>query len=368
MKTTLLNKSNFPITRYSVPLTSAEWGHFTPFKFKSIDDTLDQSGVGWVSPQCPFEPERDDLTGCQIDNLLYATIRFDERLVSNSLLAKHTAIAEGKMMRETQAPKLSKGRRAEIKENEYLKLLKKTSPVTKLFEVVWRTDTEEVWLLANSARSKALFEELFFATFGLIPVELVHYNLAQLLVTPEQLDKVTSTVSEETVLVDIIAEKQDLAKDFMLWLWWGIDTDYFSSPEAQEEEKEEVLGVPLIHLVSDDGEETVVCKGGEEMREAMEALRQDKRPVQFSFVINDYMYTVRAPALSIHSLNVGSPHAEEEKGEDGDAQALIRAEAIGSALGRLDHYYKMWLEQAGASTTMPKIRNWIFNEEGADAE
>lgn len=368
MKSTLLDKKSFPITRYTVPkLEGLDFAQVAePYKFKSIDDTLDELEVGWVLPKRPFEPERWGLDECRIGDLLHISIRVDERVVSTSALEKNIAIAEEKLKLERQIPRLSRPQRLEIKEAERLKLLRRAMLSTALFEVVWRLETKEVWLLADSTRAKVLFEELFNTTFGILPVELVHYKLAQQLVTAELLGKVTPHISDEADLVSVIAEKQDMAKDFMLWIWHNIDMDSFSSPPEVQGEKENdlVQGVPLIHLTSNDGKESVICKGGEQMNEAMEALRQGKRPVQFSFVVNDFWFTVKAPSLSIHALGV--PLAAGDEGQD-DAGALVRADSIAGALAKFDHYYKMWLELHADDGVLADycadLGNWISEKE-----
>lgn len=60
---------------------------------------------------------------------------------------------------------LSKERKRELREQVALRLRARALPVPAVFEVVWNTQTDSVWLATTNAKVRDLFEDVFSATF-----------------------------------------------------------------------------------------------------------------------------------------------------------------------------------------------------------
>jgi len=189
-------------------------------RFNSIDDTTDELSLGWVHLDDPkannFNPPH-----CWRDHYLMFSLRRDQRKIPAALLKEHMEKAQDKFLAEnpgyTRVPKLKK---EEIKEAVRLKLLAKTLPDPKTYDVVWDTQRNLVTFTTLSQKTVELFQDHFKKTFeGLRLVAFHPYERGMLCLDSNgQLLLRQANKAGGDSYLELIQENQWIGKDFLLWL------------------------------------------------------------------------------------------------------------------------------------------------------
>jgi DNA recombination-dependent growth factor C len=133
--------------------------------FIDIEETSEESSMGWVQIfnqlDCSFPIE-----SWRFREIFGFSLRLDERKLPTRILNRYLAISEARFTAQT-GRKPNSTKKKEIKDALRLDLLRRSLLDTKLFEVVWLTEHQEVWLGAAGEKNRAMFEELWGRTFGL---------------------------------------------------------------------------------------------------------------------------------------------------------------------------------------------------------
>ncbi|MDQ7831705.1 MAG: hypothetical protein RDU30_08230 [Desulfovibrionaceae bacterium] len=137
--------------------------------FQDIDATADERSFGWVSFEDMLDNRFASAPPQKAHYLLFA-LRLDTRRISPAVFKKHLRVA---LDAERQAGKedgrnfLTKDRKTEIAEQVRLRLMARSLPIPAVFDVVWNTDTHDVYLNSTNSKVQELFEDMFTLTFEL---------------------------------------------------------------------------------------------------------------------------------------------------------------------------------------------------------
>ncbi len=162
-------------TRYRLtdPVPDALWAEIPDRlkknAFQDIDRTADERSFGWVSFDDWLDP---GFTAAPPEKgqFLAFTLRLDTRRVSPAVFKKHLQLAVNEYLSGIDDPAkrfVSKGRKAELKEQVALRLRARSLPIPAVFDVVWNTANGTLLLASTNAKVKSLFEDHFLATFEL---------------------------------------------------------------------------------------------------------------------------------------------------------------------------------------------------------
>jgi DNA recombination-dependent growth factor C len=144
--------------------------------FVDIEAAPEESSVGWVEIldhlSCDFADGAFDF-----GEYMGFSLRLDERKLPGKILNRYYAIAEAKFIKENNGKKPNSHKKNQIKESLRLDLLRRSLLSTSVWQAVWLTGRNEVWLDAASERVRGLFEDLWARTFGLglrllVPISL----------------------------------------------------------------------------------------------------------------------------------------------------------------------------------------------------
>ncbi|MDR1309116.1 MAG: recombination-associated protein RdgC [Deltaproteobacteria bacterium] len=133
--------------------------------FVDIEETSEESSLGWVQIFDQLSsafPQEDWRFG----EVLAFSLRLDERKLPARTLSRYCAIGEARFAAQT-GHKPNSVKKKEIKDALRQDLMRRSLLDTKLLEVVWLAETNEVWLGATGEKDRALFEEAWARTFGL---------------------------------------------------------------------------------------------------------------------------------------------------------------------------------------------------------
>ncbi len=155
------------------------------FGFEDIDDSYEESSLGWVSVHDMFDATFKNASWIAGDYITLS-LRMDERKVSAAVLKKCTAKEEERVRREKQVPKLSRAAKIEIKERVRIDLIRKTMPVPSVYDVVWNLSENSLIFFSTNKKAQALLEDHFKETFGLLIKQQIPYTTAETLLEEEQ--------------------------------------------------------------------------------------------------------------------------------------------------------------------------------------
>lgn len=156
------------------------------YAFWDIDQTDGEESYGWVST--------DDITdfgfeteACFRDEFISLAIRVDRRKIPKSIEKLHQRQAEKELLAQTGAEQLSKFQKKELADVVHKKLIQRIPPTPEVFDMVWNTLTDEVFLGATNQAAIDRFIDMFTTTFRLGLRLAFPYALGDKLVTEQAL-------------------------------------------------------------------------------------------------------------------------------------------------------------------------------------
>ena len=161
------------------------------FSFKDIDDTYDESSLGWVSISNMFDSEFRYASYANV-NFVTLSLRFDERKVSPAILKKFVQKEEERIKKEKQIPKISRSLRVEIKERIHSELMHKAIPLPSVFDLSWNLSDSTLLFFTTNSKAHALLEDYFKKTFDLTLIQQVPYITAENLLDDDEARKLSS--------------------------------------------------------------------------------------------------------------------------------------------------------------------------------
>lgn len=152
--------------------------------FRDIDESFEESSIGWVSVLNMFDSEFAYASYAAGDHLVLS-LRIDERKVAPKVLNKFCLKEEERLKKERQIPKLSRSQRMEIKENVKLMLMKKAPPVPAVYDLCWNLANGTLLFFSTNQKAQEILEDFFKDTFGLNIILQVPYLTAEHLLDVE---------------------------------------------------------------------------------------------------------------------------------------------------------------------------------------
>ncbi|MDR1036153.1 MAG: recombination-associated protein RdgC [Deltaproteobacteria bacterium] len=141
------------------------------YAFKDIENSSEEISLGWVELLDTLSFDFDDGSYRIGPNYVF-TMRQDQRKLPTKILNRYYMIREAEIQEKT-GRKPNSVKRKELKEALRLELLRRCLLTTDVWEVVWLTARQEIWLAGAGEKLRALFEEIWGRTFGLPLMMLV---------------------------------------------------------------------------------------------------------------------------------------------------------------------------------------------------
>jgi hypothetical protein len=199
--------------------------------FRPIDDTSEELSIGWVHLDDPKEHSFSNQPACFHEKYLVVSLRRDQRKVPAALLKEHCEKAYEQFMTDNNVSRVPKQRKEEIKELVRARLMAKTLPDPKVYDLVWDTEANMVTFTTLSPKTIEILEELFKKTFdGLRLVAFHPYERAMTVLDSyhQQLLAQANKAGGDSFL-ELIKENQWLGFDFLHWLTYqtmNSDSEY----------------------------------------------------------------------------------------------------------------------------------------------
>ncbi len=173
-------------TRFRIvdPVPSELWptvpDKLKQFAFRDIDEIPEERSWGWISFEDMLDVEWRSAPPEKGAYLAFA-LRLDTRRIPASVLKKHTLVAlreEENRIRDQGKKFVARARKMELRDQVRLGLMQRALPIPAVFEVVWATDSNCVYLASNNTKVIELFMEHFTLSFDLNLEPLTPYALA----------------------------------------------------------------------------------------------------------------------------------------------------------------------------------------------
>lgn len=327
--------------------------------FEDIDDKPHcEASRGWCDSgnmlTATFR-EADTIAG----PLVMLAFRMDKRAVPPAVLNKHFAIAVGDALAHQDSPFLSRARRKELKAQVKLRLQAKAMPVPRVFDVVWDTESGEVWLSSTAGNVVESFIAQFLLSFAVPLSPLAPLPLA-MREAPELSDALNALQPERLFgPCGTCAPEDFLGGEFLIWLWYRCREGL---PEGAGE-------LYFCHEVAcragGDDKASMTGRGSSGSAAAARAILEGQRPVKVAFTHtaengDDYEFTL-TDALGVRLTPPPTPPAEED--EDPCAVRLEKISLLKQFCKWLDDMYRMFLVlRTGAGWHMEALSMQLWLE------
>lgn len=162
----------------SLPGTMPDWAALLMKNvFRPIEETSDDEvSIGWVPADDPFSTDfmaGDFLLG----DFLVLSLRIDTRSVSPQVLKYHAMEEEKRVLDETGREKIAKNERKEIRERVRSRLLRRTLPGIRTFDMIWSLKEGEILFSSTADKVCQTFAEIFELTFKVMPVRQFSFSI-----------------------------------------------------------------------------------------------------------------------------------------------------------------------------------------------
>ncbi|MFW6388978.1 MAG: recombination-associated protein RdgC [Desulfohalobiaceae bacterium] len=157
--------------------------------FQEIEDSSQESSLGWVSQENMLDSNWHAASPFKGEYLVFA-LREDRKKVPPALFRKYYQLAlqeQQELNQEQGIDRVSRSQQKKLKEQVRSRLLSRSMPVPAVYEVVWNTGNQHIYLGSTSSRVRTLFEEHFSSSFRLNLEPMNGYFLARSLLDEERL-------------------------------------------------------------------------------------------------------------------------------------------------------------------------------------
>lgn len=161
------------------------------FAFQDIDDIPEERAWGWTSFEDMLDTQWRSAPPEKGAYLAFA-LRLDTRRIPPAVLKKHVMIAlreEEARIKEQGKKFIARDRKTELRDQVKLRLLGRFLPIPAIFDVVWATDSNIVYLASTQSKLIELFMNHFTLTFDLHLEPLTPYALAATLMDEASLSR-----------------------------------------------------------------------------------------------------------------------------------------------------------------------------------
>ncbi len=163
-------------------------GKVASYSFRDIDESYDESSIGWVSVVNMFDSAFSYSSHICGDYVIL-TLRIDERKVSSAVLKKLTQKEEERIKKEKQIPRIGRAMKVEMRERIKAELMRKSVPIPAIYDLCWNLSDSTLLFFSTNKKAQAVLEDYFKESFGLRLQQQIPYNTAEQLLSSSELSE-----------------------------------------------------------------------------------------------------------------------------------------------------------------------------------
>jgi hypothetical protein len=341
--------------------------------------TNDGVEIGWTAGDHILDT-LFDLEKNVVNETLNFCLRIDQQKIPGDLLRAYmqTELEAAAASNPSGRPSMRQKREArdaarerledEAKDGRFLK--------RKAYPILWDAPSNELLVGTTSINAIDRLHELFEKTFGVgfepLTAGRQAYHLAEVRQQTHAADDATPSAFIPGVSPGELAWVLDetsrdfLGNEFLLWLWYTLDTE--SELTLSDGSEIAVMMVRTLTLEcprAQTGKETITSDGPTRLPEARGAIQSGKLPrkVGLTLVRHDQQYelTIQAETLAVYGVRLPTPEGKDERVRLEERITLLRGlletlDLLYDAFGRV-RFSDDW------SKELLKIQKWLQREE-----
>ena len=349
--------------------------------FRSIEDSAEETSVGWVHLDDHQAASFDVMGSFRRDHYLAFTLRRDQRRLPAPLVKAHLAEAEAAFLSANpNFRRVPKQKREELKESVRISLFPRTLPAPATFDVLWDTRNGLVTFASLSPAVIELCENLFKKTFQGLRLVVIHpfARAERVLDESHQEELQKANLAGSDAVLDLIASNRWLGTDFLLWLMYRTmngAAEYRISRPGPASEGETFTAYLNDRLVlrggGDGGVQKITVAGPQDhFSETHTALKTGKQIIEATLYLEKeeerwkttlkgelfQFGAVRSPSVKVEKDDITDPQSERE------AVFFERMFLLETGLQLFDSLYSAFLtERLGSrwSATLRTVQRWL---------
>lgn len=332
--------------------------------------------VGWSAGDHILDT-RFDLEKNIIADMLHFALRIDKDKLPSDLLKAYYQVELEALAAGNHSGRPSTKQKREARELAQEKLEEESKDgrfkKRKLIPVVWDGLTNEILFGTTSTseidRLFSLFEQTFEVGFEAVTAGRLAHRLSEIREQTRNVDDASPSafvpgVSPSDVAWVLDEHSRDyIGNEFLLWLWFTIDTE----EDTLDLEDGSECAVMLARTLTlecpraQTGHETISSDGPSQLPEAKRAIQTGKLPRKVGLTLarhgQQYELTLHAETLAVGAAKFMAPEETEQR-------ALLEARAgqIRDLIETLDLLYDAFCKvrfSANWSKELPKLQQWL---------
>ena len=336
--------------------------------------------AGWTAGDHILDTHFDLAKNIVSDTLQFA-LRMDTQKVPADLLRAYTQVELEGVAANNPSGMPSARQKREARDAARERLEKESSDGRflrrKAYPILWDSQTNELLVGTTSAtaidRLHTIFQKTFDHGFKLIGAGQRAFQLAELREQTRGVDDagpahfVPGGASGEIAWVADEASRDFLGNEFLLWLWFILETESDRIALADGSEVDLMLARTLVLECprGQTGRETISSDAPARLPEARRAIQAGKLPRKAGLTLvrhdRQYELTLHAETLAVSSAKLPAPDAEEERARQEERVTMLR-----DLVETLDLLYDVFCRMrtsAGWPKELAKIKRWLQSHE-----
>jgi hypothetical protein len=336
--------------------------------------------AGWTAGDHILDT-RFDLAKNVVNDTLQFALRMDTQKIPADLLRAYTQVELEGVAANNPSGVPSARQKREAREAARERLDKEAADGRflrrKAYPVLWDSQTNELLVGTTSAaaidRLHTLFQKTFDHGFKLIGAGQRAFQLAELREQTRGVDDagpahfVPGGASGEIAWVPDEASRDFLGNEFLLWLWFILETESDSIALGDGSAVDVMLARNLVLECprGQTGKQSITSDAPARLPEAHRAIQAGKLPRKAGLTLvrheRQYELTLHAETLAVSSAKLPAPEAEEERARQEERVAVLR-----DLVETLDLLYDVFCRMrtsGGWPKELAKIKRWLQSHE-----
>ena len=339
--------------------------------------SAETTNVGFIAGEHLFDV-RFDIEKNVIDNALHCAIRVDTNQVPSAIRKAWLQMELIALSKDNTSGRPTKAQRQEAKEavEQRCEDEARTGKYHKMqeFSVLWDAQQQLLYIGSSSSSAISHCADLFSRAFE---VELTRISSGTLVSQwaeqskkTDQLDNLTPAAflpqhgQADSVWLNEFAESYDyLGNEFMLWLWWHLETqaDTFTLSDNSEVSVMFARTLTLECPLGETGKETIAYESPVKLPEALQAIQAGKLPRKagLTLVRHNQQFDI---TLQAESFAISGAKIQADEADDAAEMRVNRIEAIRNLGETIDLLFQTFCERRLSnkwSSDLEHIRRWL---------
>lgn len=342
--------------------------------------SIESSCVGFLAGDHLFD-DQFDLSKNVIDNALHCGIRIDTNQVPSAIRKAWLQMELIALAKDNTSGRPTKAQRQEAKEavEQRCEDEARTGKYHKMqeFPVLWDAPNNLLYIGSSSSaaitHAADLFERAFEIQLSRISAGSVVNRWAEQAKKASALDDLgpaaflPQSQPSDSVWLNEFGESYDyLGNEFLLWLWWYVETqsDTLALADGSEAAVMFARSLSLECPLGETGKETIAADSPVKLPEAMQAIRAGKLPRKAGLTLvrqnQQFDVTLQAETFAISGAKIQS-----EEADDIDEIRLNRIESIRNLGRTVDLMFEFFLDRRVGkkwNSDLEALRHWLLGD------